>query len=90
MANKRLKIENLDNLQELNAEEVSLLQGGETTLTALKPSREPEHLIYYPDDFKPDKPYPLPVWPPYPYPCKPYRVKGKDGEVLLHHCPVIL
>ncbi len=87
MANKRLKIENLDNLQELNAEEVSLIQGGGAELIALEPSVEPESLIYV-DPENPKPYYPLPVWPP--YPCKPYRTKGKDGEVLLHHCPVIL
>ncbi|MDJ0899531.1 MAG: hypothetical protein QNJ55_12035 [Xenococcus sp. MO_188.B8] len=86
MASKRLKIENLEHLNELNAEEVSLLQGGETTLTSLEPSREPDRLIYVDPDNP--KPYPLPVWPP--YPCKHHRVKGKDGAVLLHYCPVIL
>ena len=87
MANKRLKIENLDNLQELNAEEVSLLQGGEAELKALEPSVEPERLIYVdPDNPKPY--YPLPVWPP--YPCKPYPIKSKDGIALLHWCPIAL
>ncbi len=79
MASKRLKIENLDNLQELNSEEVSPIQGGGAELKAPETSVEPENLIY-----------PLPVWPWPPYPCKPYRIKDKDGEVLLHHCPVIL
>ncbi len=32
MANKQLKIENLENLQELNAEEFSSIQGGEDVL----------------------------------------------------------
>ena len=86
MANKRLKIENLDNLQELNSEEVSPIQGGGAELKAPETSVEPESLIYVDPDNP--KPFPLPVWPH--YPCKPYRIKGKDGEVQLHYCPVIL
>ena len=101
MANKRLKIENLDNLQELDPEEVFSIQGGGAELKAIKPYGELERLI--PVDSDNPKSYPLPVWPPYPYPCKPYYPNypikdidkdgtdiGKDGTVLLHWCPTIL
>jgi hypothetical protein len=80
MTNKRLIIENLDNLQEINPEEVFSIQGGLTLVNGddIKPSVE-ERLIYpapslpvelYPRPDQPSKPYyPLPN-----YPCslKPY------------------
>jgi hypothetical protein len=101
VTNKRLKIENLDNLQELNPEEVFSIQGGGAELKASELSVEPQGLIapeslIYVDPENP-KPYPLPIWPPYPckpYPINPYPIKGKEGTVLLHqpllYCPVIL
>ena len=98
MANKRLKIENLDNLQELNAEEVFSIQGGlseeNPELKVSELSVESKRLIY--PDFpaplpdKPDFPYPLPDRPTRPnlplpcIPCSPYP----DGK--LPWCAVIL
>ncbi|MEM1255645.1 MAG: hypothetical protein AAGI69_24675 [Cyanobacteria bacterium P01_H01_bin.21] len=84
MANKCLKIENLDNLEELTAEELFFIQGGATVETAKSVEIEtagsmrikPEELIAYPLPPHPDPvPLPLPVpcyggrWP-YPKPNK--------------------
>ena len=90
MASKRLKIENLDNLQELNAEEVFSIQGGLSEEDSeLKPSElslESKRLIYrdFPLPDKPDFPYSLPDRPLPWIPCSPHP----DGK--LPWCAVIL
>ena len=90
MVNKRLKIENLDNLQELTTEGVSSIQGG---LSIAGP--EP-----YPTTPKPwPRPKPMPDWPKHDYWTKPYQpyplphppctyYPTKDGK--LPWCAVIL
>ncbi|WP_426589444.1 hypothetical protein [Dapis sp. BLCC M229] len=90
MTNKRLKIENLDNLEELNTEEVFSIQGGllaDSPITAEKVDISIEDKLIYPVKPGPIKPYPLPYCRPYPLPyCHPYPIK--DGKLLW--CPVVL
>ena len=87
MTNKRLIIENLDNLEELNTEEVFSIQGGLLVDSSIIPEKLdisiaekvdisiPDKLIY-PVEPGPVKPYPLPCYPyPRPYPCSPYPIK---------------
>ncbi len=96
MTNKRLIIENLDNLEELNTEEVFSIQGGllvdypviEEKLDisiAEKVDFSIKDKLIYP--VKPIKPYPLPCYP-YPLPpvCSPYPTKGGN----LPWCAVVL
>ncbi|MBT9314435.1 hypothetical protein [Leptothoe spongobia] len=73
MVNKRFKIENLDNLEDLTSEELSLIQGG-MTIAVAEPQAGPteakadsvelqaEELIAYPLPLPPQPiPYPLPI-----------------------------
>ncbi len=81
MSNKRLKIENLENLQEVNTEEFSSIQGGMTqaSISICEPIEWDCKPVPYPCE-----PYPLP-------PCKDYILKDKNGEEIhLVSCPVIL
>ena len=98
MASKRLKIENLDNLQELNAEEVFSIQGGlseeDSELKASELSVESKRLIYrdfpYPLPDKPDFPYPLPDRPTKPYWSLPHIPCSLRPDGKLPWCAVIL
>ncbi|MDJ0621152.1 MAG: hypothetical protein QNJ63_31185 [Calothrix sp. MO_192.B10] len=92
MSNKRLKIENLENLQELNGEEVFSIQGGLSLEAKVQvDSVETDQLItdklIYVDPEKPVyEPYPL---PPYPYPCyptKPHIKPSDDGSIIAYPC----
>lgn len=89
MSSKRLKIENIQNFEELNIEELSSIGGGLTLAESemrIAPEAFPET---YPR--RKPKPYPLPDRDPEPYPlphypCSPYPTKrGK-----LPWCAVIL
>ena len=82
MANKRMKIENLDNLEELNTEEVFSIQGGLSVefpiedISIEKVDISIEDKLIYPVEPGPIEPYPLPCYPyPRPYPCSPYPIK---------------
>ncbi len=101
MTNKRLTIENLDNLEELNTDEVFSIEGGLLIDSSIKAEKVdisiPEKvdisiedkLIYpvEPGPIKPFKPYPLPYCRPYPLPyCHPYPTKGGN----LPWCAVVL
>jgi hypothetical protein len=92
MTNKRLIIENLDNLQELNHEEFSAIQGGLTLVDGYDIKLPIEERLIYPGPNQPVELYPLPEQPikpyyPLPYiPCSPYPTK----EGKLPWCAVIL
>ncbi len=97
MANKRLAIENLDNLQELNAEEVFSIQGGLSLVgeSGEAFSVESEKLIY----LDPDLPVPnLPDLPYDPYllserpKCdrNPFVEIGQKDEIALRVHPDLL
>ena len=99
MANKCLKIKNLDNLQELSTEGVSSIEGGlslvqESDLRIAPvealPQEKPHPVTFYPTKpFYPTRPLPEPIKPYYPlpyYPCSPYPIK----EGKLPWCAVIL
>ncbi len=93
MTNKRMKIENLDNLEELNTEEVFSIQGGFLADSSIedisieKVDISIEDKLIYPVEPVPIKPYPLPYCRPYPLPyCHPYPIK--DEKLLW--CPVVL
>ncbi|NES06104.1 MAG: hypothetical protein F6K22_26825 [Okeania sp. SIO2F4] len=95
MTNKRLKIENLDNLEELNTEEVFSIQGGLSVefpiedISIEKVDISIKEKLIYPVEPGPIKPYPLPYCRPYPLPyCRPYPTKG--GKLQLPWCAVVL
>ncbi|MDJ0796776.1 MAG: hypothetical protein QNJ51_08040 [Calothrix sp. MO_167.B12] len=96
MSNKRLKIENLENLQELNGEEVFSIQGGLSLAAEVQvESIETDQLIYVDPEKPVYKPHP---WPPYPYPCYPHypvkpQIKPSDDSGIIAYpcyCYVIL
>ena len=102
MSNKRLKIENLENLQELTTEEFSSIEGGLSLVAdpghALPIEWEPEPLPHpYPT---PIDCYPKPVPKPLPCHIKPiedpiyidskYPVKEDDIIIHISWCPVVL
>ncbi len=68
MTNNRLKIENLDNLQDLTSDQLQVIEGGMTVAEAAPVELEAEARIAHPF---PTKPIPLPYPRPYPIPCYP-------------------
>ncbi len=87
MSNKRLKIENLESLQELSNEEFSSIQGGLTAQISLK-----EEVIISDSYYPQPKPIPLPyIHPcPPPPPCEIYFVEYGDKIIKLKGCIAIL
>ena len=93
MANKRLKIKNLDNLQELSTDGVSSIEGGlslvqesDLRIASIESSHQEKS---YPLAFYPTRPLPEPTKTYYPlpyYPCSLYPIE--DGK--LPWCAVIL
>jgi len=88
MSNKRLKIENLENLQELNAEEFSSIQGGllakstyDLSATGKIPVEDLEvnetNLIYFDPCYTPP-------------PCEVYVFYYEGKKIEFKACPMIL
>ena len=95
MPNQRLKIENLESLQELNTEEFSSIQGGLTAQISLGKEIIIDESYCFPR-FQPiSLPYIDPCLPPPPPPCEPppceiFVVNYEDKIIELKGCIAIL
>ncbi|MDJ0674257.1 MAG: hypothetical protein QNJ36_02455 [Calothrix sp. MO_167.B42] len=96
MPNKRLKIENLENLQEVNAEEFSSIQGGLTatsSASAISATGEVSSIDYKPVDRPIDVHEPILIYPDpcyIPPPCETYVFYDGEKKIEIKWCPVIL
>ncbi len=89
MANKGLKIENLENLQEITTEEFSSIQGGLLAMPG-EPEKEDNSELTSLLERSDCRRNPLPAPDPQPSPCKTYVFNYNGEEIHFVWCPVIL